>query len=243
MSLKLLIAAAALVAIVFLLIKYHPLVIIFLSKIFLGKYNPRYIKIYKNFTGKSPYGYCIKDDFLNHIAGFYDQSKPTQILESKASIDFASFPFETRFRGLLRKKGRPYCVNLLKTKLFGIKIFGFRDELAGTSIRAYFHFIDKRFFMGEYSLKMPPQEKLEELSTILQKKYLGEQKTNKGKFIIKGSNDVEVLFEHTGFNLSIKYLNRGNNLVNQKLSDFWKTMVFAKPERKNNIEADLMEKL
>jgi hypothetical protein len=243
MKLELWIPAVALVVVIILIIKFHPAIIIFLSRIFNGKYNPKYIQTHKNFTGKSPYGYCIKDDFINHVASFYDKSKPAKVFESKASIEFGSLPFESKYRHLLKQKGKPFCVNLLRNVFFDLKIFGYRDELIGFNIKAYFHFIDKRFFMGEYTLKTPPENKMEELSAVLQKKYLGELKTNSEKYIIKGANKVLVLFENTGFNLSIKYLHQGKGEVNVKLSEFWDNHVYVKPEPENNVEAELMDRL
>jgi hypothetical protein len=113
----------------------------------------------------------------------------------------------------------------------------------GFNIKTYFHFVDKRFFMGEYSLKTPPKDKMEELSAALQKKYLGKAKTSSENYIIKGANNVLVLFENTGFNLSIKYLYQANGEINLKLSEFWDNHVYVKPEPENNVEAELMEKL
>lgn len=243
MSLQILILAAVVITVIIILIRIHPLLIIFSTKIIYGKYDPRYLNVYKNFSGKSPYGYCIKDDFINHIAGFYCKSKTTESYETNTEIVFGKFPFTSKYSQLLKIKGKPFCINLERNNFFDLKIFGFRDELIGSDIRSYFHFIDGRFFMGEHSLKAPVKEKLVEFSNILQRKYLGGQKTNSEKFIIKGSNNVSILFEYTGFTLSIKYFYQGEEEVNKKLSEFWDNSVFVNTTPESNFEDELMEKL
>ena len=243
MSLQILIFSAVVISAIIILIRIHPLLIIFATKLIFGKYNPRYLMVYKKFSGKSPYGYCIRDDFINHIAGFYGKSKASEIYETKAEITFGQFPFTSKYSQLFKIKGRPFCATLQRNNFFDLKIFGFRDELVGFDIRSYFHFIDGGFFMGEHSLKAPSKDKIEEFSNILQKKYLGGQKTKSEKFIIKGSNNVWILFEHTGFTLSIKYLDQGREEVNTKLCEFWDNSVFVIPEPGSSFEDELMGKL
>jgi hypothetical protein len=171
MTKEILISAVGLAVIFFLIIRFHVSIILILVKVYYGKYNPRYVQIHKNFTGKSPYAYCIKDDFINHIFGYYGESKPTEIFKSNKEIEFGELPFASKYRQLLRLKGKPFCVNLNGNNFFDLKIFGYRDELIGTQIRANFIFVDKRFVMGEYSLKTPDKAGIEELSSVLQKKY------------------------------------------------------------------------
>jgi len=243
MSLQILVLAAVVISAVVILIRIHPLLIIFITRLIFGKYNPKYVKTYKNFSGKSPYGYCIKDDFINHIAGFYGKSKATEIHESNAEIIFGSFPFTNKYTRLFDSKGKAYCTNLERNNFFDLKIFGYRDDLVGSDIRSYFFFLDKRFFMGEHLLKMPAKDKIEEFSMILQKKYLGKQLTKSEKFIIKGKNNVLVLFENTGFNLSIKYLHQGDEEINKKLREFWDGSVFEQTLPEISFESELMDKL
>jgi len=243
MTKEVLIPAVGLAVILFLIIRFHVPIILFLVKLYYGKYNPRYVKVHKNFTGKSPYAYCIKDDFINHISGYYDKLNPIEIFKSNSEIEFGSLPFASKYRKLLRLKGKPFCVNLNGNNFFDLKVLGYRDELIGIRIRANFVFIDKRFVMGEYSLKTPDKAGIEELSSVLQKKYLGTQKTDGENFIIEGANKVSVLFENTGFNLSIKYLYQGNEDMNLMLDDFWKKSIYVVSDPVVDIESDLMDKL
>ncbi len=243
MSLKTLALVAALVVFIFLLILVYRLLIVFFIKITYGKYNPYYVKISKKFTGKSPYRHCNKDDFINHIAGFYRKANGTETFETNTEIGFGSFPFTNKYSQLFKLKGKPICVNLMRDNFFDIKTFGFRDELFNSDIRSYYHFIDRVFFMGEYLLKTPTKANIEEVSHILQKKYLGKQQTNNEKYIIKGSNDVSILFENTGFNLSIKYLYQGGEDINTKLDAFWEKSVNVYIEPLPDLQTELMEKL
>jgi hypothetical protein len=243
MSLKIILLGGVLVMFVYLVIRFHPQIIIFLSRLILGRYNAKYVQIHKNFTGKSPYAYCIKDEFINHITGFYSESKPKQIYKATTDIEFGSLAFDSKYRKLFKLKGRPFCVNLVSNAFFDLKIFGYREELIGSRIRAHFYFIDKRFVMGEYSLKTPSNEKILELATVLQKKYLGVIKTDGDSFIIEGTNGVKVLFENTSFNLSIKYLHQGKEEVDLKLSKFWNRSIYSKPEPVADNETELMERL
>jgi hypothetical protein len=244
MNLQIFLLAAVLVVVIFIIVRYHPQFIIFFSRIMYGRYHPNYVQTHKNFTGKSPYAYCIKDDFINHISGYFGKSKPTESFKSNLDIEFGSLPFACKYRKLITLKGKPFCANLLRNEFFDLKIFGYREELIGSKIRTNFYFIDKKFFMGEFSLKTPAQERIEELSTVLQKKYLGERKTNSENFIIEGANNVLVLFENTGFHLAIKYFDKDNEDIKPKLDEFWESSVYvAIPEPATEIESDLMERL
>ena len=243
MSLTIIILAAVLIVFIVLLIFVHRFLIVFFIKMMYGKYNPYYINICKKFTGKSPYRYCSKDDFINQIAGFYRKASSVESYETDVEIDFGSFQYSSKYSQLFKLKGKPFCVNLMRDNFFDINIFGFRDELFDVDVRSYFHFIDKGFFMGEYLFKAPTKKNIEEVSNILQKKYLGGRQTKSEKYFIKGSNHVSILFENTGFNLSIKYLNRGSKDINSKLDEFWEKSVNVYIEPLPDLKTELMDKL
>ncbi len=243
MSLKLLILAAVLVVFIFVFIRTHRLLIVFFIKMTHGKYSANYVEVYKKLLGKNPYRYCSKDDFINHIAGFFGKVNDTETLETNIEIDFGSFPFTNKYSQLLKLKGKPFCINLVRNGFFDVKTFGFRDELFNSDIRSYYYFIDRVFFMGEYLIKAPTKENIEEVSHILQKKYLGGRQTKSEKYFIKGPNDVSILFENTGFNLSIKYLYQGSKDINTKLDEFWGKSMNVYIEPPPSLEAELIDKL
>ena len=208
-----------------------------------GKYHPYYVEFQKKIMGVSPYRKCSKDDFINHIAGYYRKANGVETFETNTEIYFGAFPFTSKYSKLFKLKGKPFCVNLVRNSFFDVKTFGFRDELFNSDIRSCYYFIDRGFFMGEYLIKAPTKENIEEVSHILQKKYLGGRQTKSEKYFIKGPNDVSILFENTGFNLSIKYLYQGSKDINTKLDEFWGKSMNVYIEPPPSLEAELIDKL
>lgn len=113
-----------------------------------------------------------------------------------------------------------------------------------TEIKSYFYFIDNKFFMGEYTFKSPDNKKLNEVASVIRKKYLEGTRDESLNFVIIGSNDAKLRFENTGFNLSIKYLDFSNQDINHKIEQYWNLSVKKGfEERTSDFETELFDKL
>lgn len=238
-----LILAGALILSVVLLIWFYPLIHIIFTKLFFGKFSAKYIDIHKKYTGKSPYGYCIKDDFVNHIASFY-KTNSIPVFNSNKPILFGQVPFGTAFKEVFKAHPKPFCINSYRLEFFELKMLGIRSEMFETEMKSYFYFINNKFFMGEYTFKSPNDDKLNEVAMIIAKKYLEGTQMNSFNFYIQGANDVRLRFENTGFNLSVKYLDQSNQEHNDSLHQYWNVSVKKGfDERTSDFETELFDKL
>ncbi len=242
MFVKIIIAIVALILLV-IVIRMLPLIKIMFHRIFFGRYSARYIEAFKRFTNKSPYSYCIKDDFVNSIAGFYQKRDSLPVYHTQLEIGFAGVDFGSTFRQVLKMKGRPVCVNAQRLQDFDLKIFGYRDTLFSSPARIYFYFINGRFFMGEYSLKDADTGKTGEVAHILFKKYLNQTRAAVDDFLIIGPEDIRIRFGHTGFSLSMKYLWGSDEQVSDILGSFWANTVKHHIESPSSFEEELLNKL
>ena len=244
MSYKIIILAAVFIVLVIILIVFFPRIITFLSRLFFGKYSVRYYNIHKRMTRKSPYRHCFKGDFINHLAGFKNVSNSLERYDTSSEIKFENIDFLTKYPRIIRHKKKPHCVSLQKEEFFDLKAFGFRDTRFSSSIQTNYYFLNKRFFMGEYLLKNPSEENIKEIAKLLQQKYLGKPTGEIKDFIIRGKNAVTILFENTGFNLSVKYFYDGDDTIRAKLDSYWEKMTTVPLERTTmRIEDEMKEKL
>jgi hypothetical protein len=238
-----LILAGVIILSVVLIIWFYPLIHIAFTKLLFGKFSAKYIDVHKKYTGKSPYGYCIKDDFVNHIASFYKTNR-IPVFESNKPILFGQIPFGTTFKEVFKANPKPFCINSFRLEFFDLKMLGIRSEMYETEMKSFFYFINNKFFMGEYTFKNPNDAKLNEVAMIICKNYLEGMKMDSLNFLIQGSNDVRLRFENTGFNLSVKYLDQSNQEQNDKLLHYWNVAVKKGfDEKTSDFETELFDKL
>ncbi|MFP4470161.1 MAG: hypothetical protein ACLFPE_05735 [Bacteroidales bacterium] len=243
MNINFLIVIVGIIFLVVLGIWLYPLIKILSIRLVFGKYSARYISVYKMVTGKSPFAYCIKDDFLNHIAAFYQKINSIDSYDTKSAIGFADTPFGTKFKMVLRKNGRPLCVNAHRLGFFDIKVLGYRETLFNSNTRKHFFFLNNRFFMGEYLFKESGPEKIAELARILHKKYLEGIQAKSDNFLIRGANQTYIRFEHSGFYLCVKYLDRSDGEIAGLLDQFWTSTVKKPVDNVSSFEEELSKKL
>ncbi len=115
-----------------------------------GKFSARYIETYKKYTGKSPYGYCIKDDLVNYLASFFQNKSNYSTYKSSKPINFYNTPpFGTKFEKVLSDNRKPFCVNSNRTEQFEFKVVGYRSEMFDIDMKSYFYFLNEKFFLWE----------------------------------------------------------------------------------------------
>ena len=242
MSLLLIISVVALVVVI-IIIRIYPLLLVMLSKLFFGKYSFKYLFYHKKYLGTSPYGYCIKDDFLNHLAGFYKSAEDRKKFNTDVNIFFGNAKFGEKIGQITLENNKLVCLNAIKLPQFELTVAGFRSEMFNYEMKTYYYFANNRFFMGEYSFKVPEDEKINEISSILQKKYLGTEKVFNEDFLIENENQAKICFVHNGFHLSIKYLTHADKKILDLLDKYWDSMIRLNPVKKGSFESELKAKL
>jgi len=243
MPFPLIISAIALVVFIVIVIRIYPLLIVIISKWLFGKYSFKYLVFHKKFLGTSPYGYCIKEDFINHIAGFYKKTDNQNKLKTNIPILFGTTKFGEKFDTILKESQKLVCLNAIRLPQFELKIAGYRSHMFNFEMKTYYYFANNRFFMGEYSFKVPDDEKINEISYIVQKKYLEVEQVFNEDFIIENENQAVIRFEHNGFHLSVKYLDLANKSLVSLLNQYWESNVRQNPGNPGNFESELKSKL
>jgi len=243
MSLQILIPAGIAIILFIIIIRIYPLIHIQFSKIIFGKFSSRYIATCKHYTGQSPYAYCIKDDFINHIAGFYKKSKQQQRFDSSKEIIFLDTGFGANFQTIRKAHNKPFCINSNRLELFDLKVLGYRDTMFTSEVKKYFYFVDNRFFMGQLTFKNPDAEGIQKLVGVIMKKYLDNKKPESDNFIIYGKNHTFLMFEYNGFHVSISYLSRAFEDINKIVDEYWQSSTHKNIGKSTSLELELMDRL
>lgn len=243
MSLPLIISAATLIIFIIVVARTYPFLVVIIVKLLYGKFSFKYLRVHRKFLGNSPYGYCIKDDFINHIAGFFMVSENKATLKTNLPVLFGDISFGEKFGKIVRNQHKLVCLNAIKLPQFDLKIAGYRSEMFEYEMKTYYYFANNRFFMGEYSFKLPDDEKIKEISSIIQKKYLNSEKDFMEDFLIVNENQAAISFEHNGFHLSIKYLDQSDEAVASSLKTYWESNIRTKPTGTGDFERAVKSRL
>ena len=243
MSLQLLILIGVGVILIAVLIRLYPMIYIGLARLIFGKYSSRYFAVYKRTTKQSPYPYCIKDDFINYIAGFYNKKPSIQVFDSPFEITFLDTNFGSSFKSVRKNYKKPFCINSNRLNQFDLKVLGYKDALFTVEMKKYYFFVDGSFFLGQLSFKNPEKDSIDKIIGVIRKKYLPDQKPESDRFIINGKNETYLYCHYNGFHLSISYISRAREDISKKIDDYWGESTSLELGRQSSLEEELMEKL
>jgi hypothetical protein len=237
-------AIAAIIAAVIILVFLFPAINMLFCRLLFGRYSARYVKTVRKYTGKSPYPYCIKDDFINHIAGFFKQSEHLKHFETEKSISFKNADFGLKFRAFLRKNSTPFCINSIRLDLFDLKVLGYRDTLFSLEMKKYFFFINGIFILGQITFKNPKPENVEEITAIIGKKYLNSVNALPyDNYRISDKQGNSLFCENNGFHLSLSYLSGNHEDSVRLLEAYWENATVIKLKKTPSLQKELMDKL
>lgn len=219
MSTNYLILIFVIILIIFIIIRKLPSLWLLLIKLFYTKYSYRYLNLYKRYTNKNPYSYCIKNEFIYHILMFLDRDKDSVSYKTSKVIKFGDIPYLTTFAEIKKLKGNPVCFNAYKHNFIDVKIIGYKEIMYDIEIKAFYYFIDNIFFMGEYVFKEISHEVVKDIAALIHKDYLdnSEDIVDTDNFYIEDNNDSIIHFGDTGFALIIKYINLADTRINNKI--------------------------
>lgn len=231
------------IILIIVLIRFYPMMYIGMARLVFGKYSSRYFATYKRYTGQSPYPYCIKDDFINYIAGFYKEKPAIQVFNSASEINFLNTSFGSTFRGVRKSSMKPFCINSNRLNQFELKVLGFKDALFTIEMKKYYFFVNGIFFLGQLSFKNPEKESIEKIIGVIRKKYLPDVNPETDSFIIKGKNETYLHCHYNGFNLSISYLTKAIKDITEKIDEYWMKSTSLELSQQTSLEDELMDKL
>lgn len=183
-----------------------------------GQYSFEFFQLYKRYFVRSPFQYCFRDEFINHLLFVMDKTSHLPRYKSPKEIYFENTPYFIHYKDFLKKKGNPYCFNAFafKNPDFIIKAAGYQEKIAGSRAVTVFYFINDLFFMGEYIFKNPKTKIKESLVSH----FLNDQQIAPDNFFIDNTKDRIVHYQDTGFTVDIKYITEENGSISEILSTY-----------------------
>lgn len=239
----LIIIAAVALVVVIILIRMYPLLRIWMSRLFFGKHSARYVTTYKRYIRQSPYSYCIKDDFINHLVGCYKLPSELPTFDSDLEIEFSDVQYGQKFKEVIKAFPSPICINAIRLPAFELQVLGYKSQLFSYEMKKYFFFANGRFFMGQTTFNNSTIESRAELINVLQKKYLNGQKTSATDFLIRGKNQSFLRCEYNGFYLILSYLSRADAETIALVDEHWNSSVTSTTVEQSSLHDELMDKL
>lgn len=210
------IAAVALVVLVFLLLSYRRFVLYFLW-LFYGKFSAKYMLTFKSYFNRNPFGYCIKEDFIDRLFSFYKRKETDPVFESGQIVLPGNIAFFTSFSKVRKELGRPMCFQAYKYNDLEIKIAGFRTRAFGHNARQYYYFIDDVFFLEEIVIKKLKSEAIQTVSEDVCKNAGIAIKETPQKYFIDAPNNSTLFFRDAAFSLIISLINLEREDIKQKV--------------------------
>ncbi|MCD4747276.1 MAG: hypothetical protein K8R58_13340 [Bacteroidales bacterium] len=218
MQVKLFIWLALIVILLLFFFSYYKRIILFLSQVIFGKYSFKFLCIYRYFKNTRPYPPSIYDELIHHIFLFKNKKNGTTNYYSYSNIQFKEASFNSSFKELIKKKGKPNYFNAdIINNNSEVKIVGYKEKLFDTDIKAIYFFVDNLFFMGEYMFEDIKKINIENLSRNILNKYINSYQKNKNDFYIEGANNTMIYFGDNGFSLYIKFFHTENQIINSYL--------------------------
>jgi hypothetical protein len=190
-----------------------------LVSIIYGPYSYEYLSTHKKYFVKSPYHYCFRDDFIAHLLHVLSLEDSVPSYKSKKDILFEDTPYFINYKEFLKKKGIPFCFNAFNFNHLGfeIKVLGYKSTVSGSKAIIVFYFMNDLFFMGEYIFKNPKTDIKAGMSAL----YLEKLELTEDSFYIENTKNRIIHFEDTGAKVDIKFLNREDQTIINKLTDYY----------------------
>jgi hypothetical protein len=184
-----------------------------------GPYSYEYLSTHKKYFVKSPYHYCFRDDFIAHLLHVISHEKNVPSFKSKKDILFESTPYFMNYKEFLKQKGIPFCFNAFNFDHLGfeIKALGYKSIVSGSKASVVFYFMNDLFFMGEYIFKNPKTDIKVGMSDL----YLEKLELAEDNFYIENTKNRIIHFENTGVKVVIKFLNREDQTMINKLKEYY----------------------
>jgi len=186
-----------------------------------GRYSFERLEYYKKNNLRSPYNTCIKDEIIIHFMVFFKKIRNATDYQSNTKINFCDIPFMSTWKSFKKLKAAPDCMNIARFTDAKVKVVGYNESWEGIRIKTLYYFLNNNFVLGEYhiseSLKVNSVRVLQKISS----KYLQGIELNGDVIYITDTEKNQLNFENNGFSIGIRYLYRGDEVINQLLSNLF----------------------
>jgi hypothetical protein len=214
----LLIVLGSVIFLIILGLRFRKFLLLSFTRMVYGQYSFEFFQLYKRYFVRSPFQYCFRDEFINHLLFVMDKTGDLPRFKSPKDIYFENTPYFIHYKDFLKSKGNPYCFNAFSFKNpdFIIKAAGYQEKIAGSRAVTVFYFMNDLFFMGEYIFKNPRTKIKESLVSH----FLSDQQIELDNFFIENTKDRIVHYQDTGFTVDIKYITEENDSISETLKAY-----------------------
>ena len=186
-----------------------------------GRYSYEFLEFFKDNDLRSPHNNCVKDEITMHFYCFYKKKRDAAEFETTSRIEFGQVPFQTRYKHMLKSKGAPQCINVARFSDAKVNVLGYNETIQGIRMKSIHYFIDNLFIMGEYSISDLQKVKSTAISGAIASKYLGGNVPAEDVFYITDPEGNQINFENNGFSINVRYLFKGNKIINEILDSIF----------------------
>lgn len=215
---------------------------LFLIKLFFGKFSFNYqsrVQILGKYRvlRKKFHQPCTKQNLMSHFFTPYKKKEQVPAYNCSEGIIFNNIPFGISFRQLKKTKRKYSCYDIEKHNNTYWQIIGYKERIFNTGVKTLFHFLDNKFFFGEYFFSDQRGLQIETIAKTLLKKYTNiSDEVPSGNFIIKNENNEYIFFEDNGISLSIKYINGKDQEINALLDQIFNSGIISETKLEKTLE-------
>jgi len=160
---------------------------------------------------------CSKINGLGHIRSAFELKRENVVIQTKIPIKFHKIDTNEIFWSFVRKNRNFVGYDIEKYETHYWRRLAYREKIFNTGVKTIYHFLDDKFFFGEFFFADARDLDISLIKTILCDKFDLTNNSLNEKFKIQG-NDAFIFFEFTGINLSIKYIFTNDQNINSILN-------------------------
>lgn len=212
MDLSLIISLSVFLLIVIILLIYRRNIHLGVARMLHGKYSYDYIRVFKKYTNKSPFPYCIKDEIMSYLHLTEKKRNMTDHFFTLKEPLFENLPFHTPVVNIRKKHGEPECFNSYIIKGFELNALGyFKDDL-GTSVKVIFYIFLNELVMGEYIITPTKKNDTRQIASAIMNRAGVESQLYPDRFFIDYQDKSSIYFYETGFSVIVRYIDWTNKI-------------------------------
>jgi len=199
---------------------------LFLLRILFGKFSYHYqcFAIKQNFSNHHRKKYlqsCSNIDGLGHIRSAFEIKREHIVVTTGLPVKFHRINPYQSFRKFIRNNKKFIGYDIGKYHTCYWKRVAYRGKIFNSGVKIIYHFLDNTFFFGEFFFSDARGVDINSIRKLLCEKYSIFPERTEDKFKIY-TKEAFIFFEHTGINLSIKYVFTENETINNILKNFVK---------------------
>jgi hypothetical protein len=180
---------------------------------------------YRKYIGKNPYPHAVKDEILQHLIALGETGNRNHLqFETKTDIIFDQVSFGRSFKSLSSERGVPDGYSIQQYNPWMMVAARYSVGTGNQRFRKVFFFLNDRLVGGEFvytgnepnQSQMIKQQLIEKYNVVLQNEETY-------KFSIIDRNNNKLIYDATGFNLTLRYGSNNDHELQQILNTLFQS--------------------